>query len=201
MDNLVCNHCKQQKPASEFNRNKNTRSGYHGYCRSCGKAFNAARLSRNRAHNTANPTNIISKKCNKCKQIKASDEFFKDISSRNGLTKCCKSCDSERRKMERKAHPGRHKYSAIKSRYGLTRAEYDTMLQKQNGVCAICSCVDTTVVNGGQCLLSVDHDHETGKIRGLLCHKCNTGIGMLATPENCIRAAQYLKAHHQYDTA
>lgn len=60
----------------------------------------------------------------------------------------------------------------LKKRYGITLQEYDNMLAAQDGVCAIC---------GKECrknmFLSVDHDHETGAIRGLLCDDCNNGLG------------------------
>lgn len=57
-------------------------------------------------------------------------------------------------------------------KYGITIAEYNQLVAEQNGVCACCGGVDR---DGAW--LSVDHDHETGKIRGLLCKGCNTAIG------------------------
>lgn len=58
--------------------------------------------------------------------------------------------------------------------YGITMAEYDTMLKGQGGVCAACGGRED--VKGRR--LCVDHDHDTGRVRGLLCHKCNTAIGL-----------------------
>ena len=60
-------------------------------------------------------------------------------------------------------------------KYGMTYAEYQFLLQQQHGGCAICS----TAVPRGNGGFHVDHDHVTGKIRGLLCHSCNTAIGLL----------------------
>lgn len=57
-------------------------------------------------------------------------------------------------------------------RYGITVAQYNELILKQNGVCAICK------TEGNKQSLSVDHSHETGKIRGLLCHNCNLAIGL-----------------------
>jgi hypothetical protein len=70
--------------------------------------------------------------------------------------------------------------AALKSLYGLTLQAYERMLAVQGGVCAICGNPPGT--NGGPGIgpsLSVDHDHATGRIRGLLCHHCNVAIGYL----------------------
>ena len=77
-----------------------------------------------------------------------------------------------------------------KSLYGITQDEYDAMYENQGGVCAICG-----GVNANRRTLGVDHNHTTGKIRGLLCHACNTGIGHLqdATELLC-QAIVYLEA-------
>ena len=66
----------------------------------------------------------------------------------------------------------------LKYNYGLTTEQYEKMLEEQNGVCAICKLPETWThkKTGKVSLLSVDHDHETGKIRGLLCRDCNQSI-------------------------
>jgi hypothetical protein len=55
--------------------------------------------------------------------------------------------------------------------------QYEELLRQQNGVCAICGRPEIRTYNGKVKNLSVDHDHETGEVRGLLCYKCNLGIG------------------------
>ena len=62
----------------------------------------------------------------------------------------------------------------LKKKYGITLEQYDEMFEAQGGICAICKESDITGKR-----LSIDHDHETGKVRGLLCGKCNTRIGVL----------------------
>ncbi len=65
-------------------------------------------------------------------------------------------------------------------RYGITLLEYEEMLEMQGGVCAVCGEAETVTTKlGGARLLSVDHCHETGRIRGLLCLRCNAVLGML----------------------
>jgi hypothetical protein len=75
------------------------------------------------------------------------------------------------------------------SAYGITLAEYNVIFSSQSGLCKIC--------NGEQQSgrrLSVDHDHETGRIRGLLCIKCNSFIGMAQeNPDILHRAIEYLE--------
>jgi len=79
--------------------------------------------------------------------------------------------------------------------YNLSVEEYDSKLNAQNGKCAICS--ELPVNNK---LLSVDHCHKTGKVRGLLCHKCNAALGMLREDINIFNSAiSYLKQHWPVD--
>lgn len=74
----------------------------------------------------------------------------------------------------------------LKNKYNITGAEYDAMLARQGGACAICG--DEKAAS-----LAVDHCHQTGKVRGLLCVNCNRGIGyFLDQPERLTKAAQYL---------
>lgn len=77
----------------------------------------------------------------------------------------------------------------LKKNFGITKEEYDQMLAHQNGVCAICLEVCATGRD-----LAVDHDHETGKVRGLLCRDCNVSLGLMKDDPNRLRkAAEYLE--------
>jgi hypothetical protein len=80
-------------------------------------------------------------------------------------------------------------------KYGLTRPEYDSLVTKQDGRCGICG---TSEVRRGDYRWCVDHDHSTGKIRGLLCFRCNSAIGLLddniGTAEKLVA---YLREHKQ----
>lgn len=69
-------------------------------------------------------------------------------------------------------------------RYGITEAEFDTLLAQQGGGCAIC---------GRQTTLCVDHDHDTGEVRGILCRECNRALGLFGDDSDTLeRAAKYL---------
>lgn len=80
-------------------------------------------------------------------------------------------------------------------KYGINEKEYNSILDKQNYVCAICLKKEVKIhpKSGIPAKLSVDHNHTTGKIRGLLCSNCNFAIGHLNDdPYLCQRASQYL---------
>ena len=89
-----------------------------------------------------------------------------------------------------------HAYTIL-HRFKLLPETYYSMLEKQNGLCAICKNPETQLKKKSNKvkMLSVDHCHLTGKIRGLLCHKCNTGLGSFKDSETILSSAiNYLKA-------
>ena len=82
---------------------------------------------------------------------------------------------------------------SYKRLYGITEADYLLMLEEQNNVCKICFQPETAKRNNKVKRLSVDHCHTTGKVRGLLCHKCNTTLGKYDdNPDTFTRFATYL---------
>lgn len=92
---------------------------------------------------------------------------------------------------------GRRDLANLKFRlkaYGLTLDEFMEIKERQAGVCALCEKPETrTSKNGRTFELVVDHDHATGRVRGLLCHSCNVAIGHLRDdPLLAFRAADYL---------
>lgn len=87
----------------------------------------------------------------------------------------------------------------LKSSYGITLEQYAEMLVAQNGVCAICAKPETVIHRNILNPLGVDHDHETGKIRGLLCRKCNSGLGNFNDDPNLmVKAISYLRPHSEH---
>jgi len=80
-------------------------------------------------------------------------------------------------------------------RYGISADRYDRLLKDQRGICAICGCGPEKSANG---VLGVDHCHETGRIRGLLCSRCNSAIGQLGdTVVGLMRAVCYLRRNQE----
>ena len=81
-------------------------------------------------------------------------------------------------------------------KFGLTEEVYEALKLKQNNCCAICKEMETHEKYDRVCELSIDHDHDTGKVRGLLCNNCNRGLGFLGDDtETVIEAARYLLEH------
>ena len=83
--------------------------------------------------------------------------------------------------------------SYLLTRYGITKLDYEHMLEEQGRVCAICLRDDSQVKTRMHMRLVVDHCHTTGKVRGLLCHRCNQGLGLFDdNPEALLQAVEYL---------
>lgn len=97
---------------------------------------------------------------------------------------------------KRAQNPRRFKGYSLKKDFGITIETYDAMKVTQNNLCAICGKPETSTHNNGKIKeLAVDHCHSTGKIRGLLCWVCNTGIGkLLHSPDLLRKAAAYIEA-------
>ena len=97
----------------------------------------------------------------------------------------------------RNKNPDKAKSSDLKKLYGIGLDEYNAMLKKQNGVCAICENTETAKSrDGGPRLMPVDHCHKTGKIRAILCHSCNTALGGFKDdPELLKKAISYLRKY------
>ena len=141
------------------------------------------------AHRKANPpTPPALKKCSKCGKEKSASEFYSTIDVISGLSSQCRICNSDRTRK-----------TSLQQKYGITIEDYDTLLKEQNSRCAICGTTDPGTCKSKGALKSrfcIDHDHETDEIRGLLCSKCNSGIGFLGdTLERLEAAAAYLRRH------
>jgi hypothetical protein len=120
-------------------------------------------------------SNAQSRRCRLCGTEKPLSEFYerKDLGTHRTE---CKVCVIERQR-----------YRTL----GVCNTRYDEMLVSQGGACAIC---DSSLNSSRYTKLAVDHDHRTGKVRGLLCTSCNTGIGLFKdSPERLQAAIRYLR--------
>jgi Recombination endonuclease VII len=94
----------------------------------------------------------------------------------------------------RRANPDHYREKDLRRTFGISLDDYKRMLATQNGVCAICGNGETSTRNGKIKWLAVDHDSHTGRIRGLLCERCNTGIGKMRHSIDILeQAMQYLR--------
>lgn len=117
------------------------------------------------------------KKCSKCNQEKPLDAFYTDKRAKDGKTWKCKECDLACQRSRYASDPFREKNRRykVKTKYGISLGDYDALLESQGGVCALCG----TDTPGGRGRFNIDHDHQTGKIRGVLCSPCNLAIGLV----------------------
>lgn len=142
------------------------------------------------------------KLCPDCEQTKPLNEFYPNKRTTHGYNVYCIECSYKRHDKWRRANkdqaaengrrwrknnPERFKDHMMKRHHGLPLGSYQKMLAEQNGCCAICG----TDTPNGQGRFHLDHCHDTGKIRGLLCHSCNLAIGYfrdnIATIQSAIK--------------
>ncbi len=96
----------------------------------------------------------------------------------------------------RMEYPDHYRDKELRKTFGLTLAQYNKMSADQEHVCAICEKPETATRNGKPLALHVDHDHETGKVRSLLCSNCNVALGMFCDDPDVMRSAiVYLSKH------
>lgn len=211
----LCKGCGESKSVDEFYRRK---TGYYeALCKPCDIADVARRKSAKRAEARAALLALpqlpppTEKRCITCNQVKPIGRFA--VHSNGRRRGQCDDCRKEYLRQyhahpERRAHisADRKAYAAQHpeqqrakrfTRYGLTPEQYDALYDAQQGRCAICGVhKDRAGVGdvGGGNVLCIDHDHETGAIRGLLCTGCNTGLGSFGDdPANLIAALDYLQ--------
>jgi hypothetical protein len=131
------------------------------------------------------------KSCTKCDESKDLAKFGKNKKSKSGLRTVCDSCHNEARRIYRLNNKAQLRDYHLQATYGLTPLAYKTMYEAQGGCCKICSIKEKHAPNQRLC---VDHDHDTGVVRGLLCSKCNAAIGLLQdSSEFTIKATTYLQ--------
>lgn len=192
MENKKCNKCKVSKPISEFHRNNRASDGHASVCKSCRREYSVQYWK----DNVFPQKEIPSKTCLRCKETKEIIEFGRDKHRKDGHIDYCKDCKVLQRRERKLRDPQCHINQNRWLKYGLTKDQYDSMLESQGGVCLICKRPEMRVNSHGEVdSLAVDHDHETGKVRGLLCVRCNTMVGFSGdSPERLRNAADYLES-------
>lgn len=217
-----CTKCKKLLREESFKKNKRKKDGLSTECRECSaeqdRLYRQKVKERNKDNNLAS---IELLRCSRCNEMKPSSLFNRDNSRPSGYGNKCKPCQKEYHSEWRKDNAKYEEYQSLYyeqnkerinerntnyyyankdwllpkmnanrffKKFGITQEDAKTLLDSQGGVCAICH--TDTPTEKGWC---VDHCHTTGKIRGILCSKCNSGIGFLNDdPELCKRAIAYL---------
>jgi hypothetical protein len=126
------------------------------------------------------------KRCPDCGKYKPLDEFPRNKRMRDGRHAYCKPCHNARGRESKERLYGGNRHYHLKRRYGIGAAEFDRLVRDQRGVCSIC---------GRSNPEHVDHDHTTGRVRGILCFNCNGGLGQFGDDtERLVRAQLYLES-------
>lgn len=138
----------------------------------------------------------LTKKCSKCAETKVLALFNPHPHATNRRRPECAECTKKYHRAHRSKKPqGWDRKYALKKFFGLTLDQYAAMVVAQSGKCAICGTTKSDRISKYLC---VDHNHETGKVRGLLCHNCNRGIGFLKDNVKLLAAAlQYLTSFEE----
>jgi hypothetical protein len=142
--------------------------------------------------------------CNKCLEVLPLSEFSLNSKGKYGVKSICKGCSNkaqraltQEKKLKDPLGFKRARYlKHILKEYDFTEARYEDLLWEQNNRCAICRVDHDEYVLGSKnhSVFCIDHCHSTGKVRGLLCSVCNSGLGKLKdSPELLERALHYLK--------
>lgn len=124
--------------------------------------------------------------CKKCLRELPLERFNRKGS---GLQPWCKDCHNQyqRETRKRRETPEKRREQNLRARYGITADEFESLLASQGGKCAVCNCEPSKPV--------VDHDHSTGKRRGILCHACNMKLAAIEDDLFARNAAAYLARH------
>jgi hypothetical protein len=131
-----------------------------------------------------NQNGLPGKRCAKCGATKAFEEFPRNNRQPDGRHFNCKPCHNAQVRESRQRHGGSRNYH-LKRRYGIGATEVDAMIAAQGGRCLVC---------GRENPEHVDHDHVTGRVRGILCFTCNGGLGNFSDDVDRLRsAATYLE--------
>ena len=180
-DAKQCAGCKRDLPPEAFARDRNRRDGLQVRCRECVAEYSAAHYRRRRealGKSVREKVDVPAghKLCRACGEIKPHSEWHRNATASDGLSTRCKACRAIR---------GRQDH--LMRQYGLTEAERDELIAGQGGVCCICLAALPE---------HVDHCHETGRVRGVLCFSCNAALGQFKDrPDVIRRAATYVEGN------
>jgi hypothetical protein len=216
LDKAIVKICKVCGPLIDEQATREKKSSYRG-CKKCISDKNKAkRLAdperfkelRRKSRILERDPDVETIFCVRCKIDKKVLEF--NASMLNMRSPYCRECSrasvkahhdkeeskNKHREWYNRQYRDKARHLNYQKHYGISLDDYNEMLLKQNGVCAICKKHQIKSARNHDNYLSVDHCHSTGKIRGLLCNKCNQGLGLFGdSVESLLIAIQYLQSY------
>lgn len=166
----VCTRCGFPKKLSEFHKDPRMRDGHLSWCKKC---HSEQGKIRNKRYYDADPQRAIAK--SRAWRLDNPDKY-KETKQRYAKN------NSEKIKLDKRNRN-------LRKKYGISAQDFDEMVERQGGCCAICR----KPPSGRWGQLVVDHSHSTGQVRGLLCNQCNSALGFLKDdPETLDRAIRYM---------
>lgn len=202
----VCTKCRELKQPDHFGKAPRKPNSLSTVCKKCTVERQARWNEENKTrHALAAPLLPPEVKCRSCREVKSSSEFVRRANTKLGFDTECGSClrkrDRDRYRRDRAKRKEQSRWGQMKQKFGMTKADWESLFEKQNGQCAICDAAMSrswfeVARISAQNSACVDHDHDTGNVRSLLCRHCNQGIGLLRDSSRIAeRAAAYLRSH------
>jgi len=190
----TCSKCKETKELKEFYKNKRNKDGLNLFCRACDKVKRSNEAAKHgyQSYYEKNKEKVLSQSKtyyyeNKEKVNQRHTEYSKNNPEINR-----KSRKDHYWRNRDKLLEGNREYRYMRN-YGLTLERFDEMRAEQNHRCYICNAHEAEEHLE---VLNVDHDHETGEVRKLLCSLCNKGLGLFKdSPALLENASAYLRLH------
>jgi hypothetical protein len=180
VESKVCGKCKKRKPAADFNKKSASPDGLQNYCKQCNCGYVKDWLE-------AKPEKKAAKNAGSTKRSKeryATDEEYRDR-KRATTKKWMDSLTAEARKAF-------HRKTWLWGAYRLRPEAFEQAKVEQNGLCACCGQIPLEWI--------IDHCHDTGLVRGLVCRRCNNGLGSFDDDiKGLEKAIAYLQAFNDRD--
>lgn len=208
----ICIRCSETKELSLFTKRKENPDGHLNICKSCTcKRARESRVQRRLFGTAAKPieTGAYDRICTTCGVSKRLAEFPKNSKCSEGRTRVCKLCTNSKSR-EWLSEVGKNDPEFLQRRfesqekekarkYKITVEDLRNMREQAKGLCSVCNLPPT--LNGKSSMsLHIDHCHETGRVRGLLCARCNLTLGRAEDdPELLRKLASYLERHKHVD--
>ena len=203
MNQKKCSKCGEEKDINLFYNDQKSKDGHTHWCKQCMNQVGQKRAEIKRSLKPNWSTLPGMKVCRKCLKTKPASDFNRHDYTKDKLRNECKDCQKNhahdhyakiaptekvKRRISYHANKRAYHHWSLKKKFQMSVDEYERMFKDQGGKCAICGS-EKPYPNLRIKNFAVDHDHKTEKIRGLLCHNCNVGLGNFRDDPSLLQSA------------